>query len=150
VDDKKDLTDTPDFWAHLVVAGFQPRHAEDKDPQSEAERRAETVAGYEVSVIYLETIRDEFASFDPVKPFPQCWSFSEQQYRKAVSGTVAHETGHAPGARSEADNHREGQLMDGPYKNETGQEIQGQPPSIEKDFAGATIRRFRQALRWHQ
>jgi hypothetical protein len=38
----KNLTDMPNFWVHLVVAGYQPLPSADHDPTLEPQRHGET------------------------------------------------------------------------------------------------------------
>jgi hypothetical protein len=82
---------------------------------------------YEVSVIYLETIRDEAASagagIGPV-------------FTSTLYAAVAHELGHGPKGQPEESDHGERSLVGlGAH-------------SISELFATGTIRRFRETSRW--
>jgi len=127
-DDAKDLQDQPDFWAHLVVSGYQPSRSDDRDPNSEIMIPSETIPPYELSIIYLETLRDELQTLLP--------AVRGQQFSSSLYAAVAHEIGHAPKDQPEPEDHDEGELM--------GLGVH----TIGEKFASPTLRRFRETIRW--
>lgn len=129
----KDLKDTPTFWCHLVVSGYQSIEKEDKDPDTEIPELGSTdpLAGDAVSVILLECIRDQ-----TVKQVAGAAGL--QLFQEEIAGTTAHETAHPPGGKSAAQDHKEGELM-GVGVNH-----------IRFDFTDETIARFRGAHQWQE
>ncbi len=142
-DDAKDIGDSESFWAHTVTMGYQPAEHEDLDPHAEAPLvgvTAETPGTWHAhgfSVIYTETIRDTAyeggipASYQPANHFDL-----EQRYYRLLFGTIAHETGHAPGRNWENTDHNEQGLM------------QKGGNSITIPFTPQTLLRFRLSTSW--
>jgi hypothetical protein len=102
-DDAKDLRDEADFWVHLVVSGYQAKLAEDKDPDNEQQVTGETFDAYDLSVIYLETIRDSEKGDSTTAADTR-----RNNFLNILCGTIAHEIAHAPARR---DDHPEGGLQ---------------------------------------
>jgi hypothetical protein len=128
VRDSRDLVDKVDFWSHLVVASYQGPPAEDRDPNGEDTTLGDTPNGAGVTVIYLETIRDDNqASVD-----------REQRFPNALYAIVGHEIGHPPGGRSGDEDHAEVGLM------RAGND------RIIDVFTHRTLRRFREAKKWNE
>jgi hypothetical protein len=129
--------DRPTYWNHLLVVAYQPEPSHDSDPNTESKLLGVTVKPgilplyNSLSVVYVETIRD---LYDPIRNSPAQMKKDVQDKIEQVTG---HEIGHAPGGESEAHDHGEGGLMS------AGTE------SGEKEFTPATIRRFREAEKWH-
>jgi uncharacterized repeat protein (TIGR01451 family) len=101
--DRKSLQDKPDFWVHLVVAGYQGLIAADKDPDNEIQTTGESFDRFDLSIIYLETIRDSERGDSSTTPETR-----RDNFVNVLCGTVAHEIGHMPARR---DDHPEGGLQ---------------------------------------
>jgi len=116
------LHDEPAFWVQLLVAAYQPAAPLDCDPD---DRRlggrfynstpgleagnavfAWTYDDSQLSVIYLETIRD-------------CYSGGLD----GLGTVVSHETGHGPGVQPIGSDHEENRLMSAGNQSESFNEI---------------------------
>jgi hypothetical protein len=157
VNNKKDLVDRPEFWAHTVTFAYQGevnlygiKFDRDLDPDG-APLLAGTPkvpfvnwsSGY--SGVFLEVIRDSaFLYLEMDSPERRAAKLSspiqmekiKNELRDLILGTMAHEIGHSPGGENEDENHEEEDLMrDG-------------GSSINTPFSPASIRRFRGAVQW--
>jgi hypothetical protein len=125
------------YWNHLLVVAYQPQDAYDSDPNSENKLLGATIKPgilplyNSYSVIFVEAIRD---LYDASRNNPTQMQKDVQDKIEQITG---HEIGHAPGGESEAHDHGEGGLM-----------TEGAESGV-KEFTPATIRRFREAEKWH-
>lgn len=133
LDDAKNLDDNADFWAHLVVAAYQGKTSEDRDPDTDPLIPAVTVPARELTAIYAEVVRDILKN--SIAP-PASPASAEFKIRKTFDETVAHEIGHPPGGQSETSDHQEGGLM--------GESATG------SNFTPPTLNRFRNAIKWQE
>lgn len=142
-DSAKNVFDSSVFWAHTVTIGYQPKFSEDRDNNDEsallgttAESLTAVAFGY--SAIYDETIRDyAYDGRESNYYLPLNYRLLEHSYYGWLFGTIAHEMGHAPGNGFEnLTDHAEKYLM-----QKGGDEI-------SKDFAPASIKRFRSSTSW--
>ena len=145
--------DRPGFWAYSVVFAYQDVVVEDGDPNKEGfvggvlpkSSFAHEAPGW--LAIYVEGVR-ETALITHIGS-PQNFSSPiasleiKNDYNRWLSGTVAHELGHAPGKQYpdpfllfKSDHGEKGLMQDG------GTQITG------LKFTAPTIRRFRQTDKW--
>jgi hypothetical protein len=143
-DGAQDLVDSQIFWAHTATFGYQPDFSEDRDNNDEAgllgttQENPFTAVAFGYSAIYEETIRDHAYDGRASNYYlPLNYKLLEQSYYGWLFGTIAHEIGHAPGNGFETyTDHAESHLM-----QKGGDEI-------SKDFAPASIKRFRTSISW--
>jgi Concanavalin A-like lectin/glucanases superfamily/Calx-beta domain len=141
-DDAADLSDSPTFWLHLASFGYQADAPQDGDPDLESALLGGTPKGLifdaRFSAIYVEAVRDDWAG--PNRTFIRPGPFQNipkavNNYWKKIAGTVAHETGHAPGGNGGDTDHAEsGMMQDGNIDLES--------------YSSPTISRFRKAQSW--
>jgi hypothetical protein len=130
-----DLSTTATCWEHLVTVAYQPDRPEDDDPGSEGGLNGGTLKPVflqSFSVIFLETIRDseDFSLRNPVMQ-----SVGQTLFLQDVAKVTAHETGHAPGNQTEAQDHAEGGLMSDGASGNT--------------FTAPSLLRFRKSQTWN-
>jgi hypothetical protein len=132
------------LWAATVVVGYQSKHEQDNDPNSEKNSLDGSTVGdslyfnglARISVIYSETIRDGLDS-----------QFRENtignfEYERRLRLTAAHEIGHQPLYSLGNDHHLEDGLMqDGGHGGLGGNET---------PFSPLSLKRFRSVFKWRQ
>jgi hypothetical protein len=138
-DDNQDLSDSANFWLHLVSFGYQPSPEEDQDPDNEPPLYGGTPKGQilnaRFSVIYVESVREIWASENRLYVLPgpnQKLAEAQKSYWQLVAGDIAHETGHTPGGQDAEVDHSEGGQMMADFIH-------------LEDYSAKTIRRFRHA-----
>ncbi len=124
LDDSKDLQDSESFWAHTLVAAYQPEASGDNDPHTEEYDVGNSYDPRRVGAIYLESLRED--TYGALTQPGGAAEFFETMYE-----LTAHEIGHMPGGKED---HWEGGLM--------GDFMTG-------EFSDHTLKRFREASSWY-
>lgn len=139
LNDLQDLKDSEGYWAHLVVAAYQPGPDDDGDPVSELKGgsgdKGLTRRAGGISAIYLETIRDNH-TWGLSLLNPKHRALNQQNVRDDIDETVVHEIGHGTPRVNGIKHHDELGSM---------QESGG---SIVDTFTPLTINRFRTIKSW--
>jgi hypothetical protein len=135
-DDAINLTDSKQLWVGNLIAGYQGNIGEDKDPNVEDFVEGITPGNREYSIVYVEMVREHL---DPLFRNPGFDNTQlNEELRKNIVLTSAHEIGHMPGGGNESSHHAEKQLMgDGGYGN-------------DDSFSPSSIFRFRKTYSWRQ
>jgi hypothetical protein len=139
--------DSPGFWFHRIVFGYQSSRALDSDPNDgPVPNLGETPKNWILlmrsrgySAIFLETIRDVVMPLLSSSELstPYIMQNRNKLFYNKLYAAIAHEIGHSPNRQTDATDHAEGSLMAG----EVG--------SLATDyFSAATVRRFRSSNSW--
>ncbi|HTH49390.1 MAG TPA: hypothetical protein VMB21_17875, partial [Candidatus Limnocylindria bacterium] len=138
LDDAQDLTDSRNFWAHLVAFAYQPAAGEDDGdhlPNNPLYGATSKLAYHHFSAVYVETIRDQGWARGTTSIEEGDKPSAQASYWRFLAGCMNHEIAHRPGSGSESSDHAEdGQL------SEANIELSG--------FFEKTIRRIRQINSW--
>lgn len=134
-DDNIDVPDSGNLWAVTVISAYQGELSDDNDPHTESESEGATPGiGASFSVVFVETIRE---SNDAFLRMPNTDKIAlNNEVRKRIILTAAHEIGHHPHYRHGNGHHLEDGLMgpDGYLNGDT--------------FWAPSILRFRKTLKW--
>jgi hypothetical protein len=134
-DDNIDVPDSESLWAVNIVSAYQGELLDDNDPHTESESEGATPGiGASFSVVFLETVResnDEFLRMSNTNKVAL-----NNEVRKRIILTAAHEIGHHPRYRDGNGHHVEDGLM-GPSGYANGE-----------TFWAPSILRFRKTLKW--
>ena len=138
-EDAKDLSDAKACWVGNLIAGYQTEHESDKDPDLEDFDEGGTPnSGRRYSVVFVETIRDNRDVLLRNSKFDN--TALNEEIKKNIKLTAAHELGHTPGGGSGSSHHSEQQLMGKTgYGEENGD-----------SFSAKSILRFRKTNQWQQ
>lgn len=138
-DNYKDLSDSPNFWAHLVSFGYQPQTGQDGDPDPERALCGGTPklcpAAKGLSVIFVESVREDWGASYAAGTVIGNRTSAYKNYWDEIAGDIGHEIGHSPLGHLEDTDHNEHGLM------EVGNIHLSE---LSKD----TIQRFRTATSW--
>ena len=136
-DDNIDVLDSNGLWAVTVVAAYQGELDADVDPLGEPPSEGVTPPiGGTFSVVWVETIRDVLDG--PIRLNPSKIEDLNDELRRNIILTAAHEIGHHPTYSDGNSHHEENGLMG---RDGYGNGLKFLPPSIL---------RFRRTLKWTQ
>ncbi|MEM1158448.1 MAG: hypothetical protein AAGH72_09350 [Verrucomicrobiota bacterium] len=133
VKNKATLPDSDEYWAMTVTATYQDIEDDDLDPNGDVGAFGGTDDGLGIAMIYIENQIDDSTIFGTQTP-----TINESKLLKLLDDVVAHEIGHVPGSKNEAEEHAEGGLMDN--------QILGGGQTLE--FTPLTIDRLRSPDSW--
>jgi hypothetical protein len=140
-DDSRNLISSEFYWASLLVAAFQPAGIEgsgDPEPRGEESRTQGLTSKLDdVSVVYVETCRDQFNSeLKALAPIAR--SSAQVNFKKLMNAAAAHEIGHQPWiGHPFYDDHDEGGIMNSSSN------------SLDAGFTPKTIKRLRRPLHFN-
>ncbi len=134
-DDNIDVPDSECLWAVNVISAYQGELIADNDPHTESESEGATPGiGASFSVVFLETVRE--SNDELLRMLNTDKVALNNEVRKRIILTAAHEIGHHPRYRDGNGHHVEDGLM-GPSGYQNGE-----------TFWAPSILRFRKTFKW--